>query len=366
MSNAILDVRHLTKKFGDLEVLRDVNAVVNQGDIISIIGPSGTGKSTFLRCINRLETPTSGQIFFHDVDVCQKKADLPALREKVGMVFQSFNLFSNMSVLGNVMSAPIKLLGLTPTDAARRAMELLSIVGLQDKAQSFPDELSGGQKQRVAIARTLAMKPEIVLFDEPTSALDPTMVSEVLGVIRRLASEGLTMLVVTHEMKFAHDVSSRVFYMDTGVIYEEGTPAQIFDAPEKPLTRVFVQRIRTLEAEYVPDAFDLYGFFTKTEEFARRQGIPNRQLMSAQLVTEELLYHALPKDVQRAKLRMEYSEVSGEISLCFEFGGENRDLLAHEDTDEVTRSILAHETVRHTHAYEDGVNILTLILKPKA
>ena len=239
----MISVRHLSKAFGGVTVLRDVNAEIAKGEVVSIIGPSGTGKSTFLRCLNRLETPDGGSIVVDGVDVTAPKADLASVRRKMGMVFQNFNLFGNLDVLGNVMAAQCDLLGV-PRDAAKaKALELLGRVGLKDKANALPDELSGGQKQRVAIARALAMDPEILLFDEPTSALDPTMVGEVLAVIKSLAKTGMTMLIVTHEMGFARDVSTRVFYMDEGVIYEDGTPADIFNAPKKPKTVDFVGQV---------------------------------------------------------------------------------------------------------------------------
>ena len=239
----MISVRHLQKSFNGVEVLRDVNAEIGKGEVISVIGPSGTGKSTFLRCLNRLETPDGGSIVVGGVDVTAPKADLAAVRRKMGMVFQNFNLFGNRDVLGNVTAAQRDILGTSKEAAERKAMELLGRVGLADRAEALPDELSGGQKQRVAIARALAMDPEILLFDEPTSALDPTMVGEVLAVIKDLAKTGMTMLIVTHEMGFARDVSTRVFYMDEGVVYEDGTPADVFNAPKKPKTVEFVGQV---------------------------------------------------------------------------------------------------------------------------
>ena len=243
MAGDMISVRHLRKSYNGVAVLKDVNADVENGEVISIIGPSGTGKSTFLRCLNRLETPDGGSILVDGVDVTASKTDLPAVRRKMGMVFQNFNLFGNLDVLGNVMAAPCDLLGISKELAKENAMELLGRVGLQDKANALPDALSGGQKQRVAIARALAMDPEILLFDEPTSALDPTMVGEVLAVIKDLAKTGMTMLIVTHEMSFARDVSSRVFYMDEGIVYEEGTPDEVFGRPRKPRTVDFVGQV---------------------------------------------------------------------------------------------------------------------------
>ena len=239
----MISVRHLRKGFNGVEVLKDVNAEIGKGEVISIIGPSGTGKSTFLRCLNRLEAPDGGSILVNGVDVTAPRTDLAAVRRKMGMVFQNFNLFGNLTVLGNVMAAQCDILGVPKDDAKKKALELLGRVELANKANALPDELSGGQKQRVAIARALAMDPEILLFDEPTSALDPTMVGEVLAVIKDLSKTGMTMLIVTHEMGFARDVSTRVFYMDEGVIYEDGAPGEIFNHPQKPKTIEFVGQV---------------------------------------------------------------------------------------------------------------------------
>ena len=247
----MISVRHLSKAFGGVTVLRDVNAEIEKGEVVSIIGPSGTGKSTFLRCLNRLETQDGGSIVVDGVDVTAPKADLASVRRKMGMVFQNFNLFGNLDVLGNVMAAQCDLLGVPKAAARAKALEILGRVGLADKAEALPDELSGGQKQRVAIARALAMDPEILLFDEPTSALDPTMVGEVLAVVKDLAKTGMTMLIVTHEMGFARDVSTRIFYMDEGVVYEEGTPDEIFNHPKKPKTVEFVGQVCLKQARDV-------------------------------------------------------------------------------------------------------------------
>ncbi|WP_340123585.1 amino acid ABC transporter ATP-binding protein [Methylobacter svalbardensis] len=227
----MIKIEHLSKKFGDLVVLKDITTEIKTGEVVTIIGPSGTGKSTLLRCLNLLEVPSGGSIYINGVDILDKNTDVAQIRQKMNMVFQSFNLFSHLSVLENLTLGPIKLQGISEQEAQAKALELLRLVGLAEKAGNYPDELSGGQQQRVAIARCLAMEPEIILFDEPTSALDPTMIREVLSVIRRLAKEGMTMAIVTHEMDFARDVSNRVLYMDEGIIYEEGPPEQIFENP---------------------------------------------------------------------------------------------------------------------------------------
>ena len=242
MAEPILQVKHLSKTFGKHEVLRDIDFSVNAGDVTSIIGASGSGKSTLLRCINLLETPSSGEILYHGANIDKIKGGASAYRSHVGMVFQSFNLFNNMTVLKNCIIGQTKVLGKSRAEAKETAMKYLEKVGMEPYINAKPSQLSGGQKQRVAIARALAMNPEVLLFDEPTSALDPQMVGEVLEVMRTLAGEGLTMIVVTHEMAFARDVSSHVVFMADGVICEEGTPSDIFENPQNQKTRDFLTR----------------------------------------------------------------------------------------------------------------------------
>ena len=247
MSENILEIRHLGKSFGTHEVLRDIDFTVKKGDVISIIGASGSGKSTLLRCINLLETPSSGQILYHGTDVAGRGVNAPEYRSHVGMVFQSFNLFNNMTVLKNCMVGQMKVLKRSKEEARQQALKYLEKVGMAPYINAKPRQISGGQKQRVAIARALAMDPEVLLFDEPTSALDPEMVGEVLNVMQTLAQEGMTMLVVTHEMAFARDVSSQVVFMHQGVICEQGTPAQVFGAPQQQETKEFLARFRGVE-----------------------------------------------------------------------------------------------------------------------
>lgn len=239
----VLQIKNIRKDFGQRTVLKDVNFNVHKGEVVSIIGSSGSGKSTLLRCINLLEKPTSGEIIFHDKDVVKNEISLVELREKVGMVFQSFNLFNNLNVLENCVIGQMKVLKRNREEAEKVAKELLTKVGMERFIKAKPNQLSGGQKQRVAIARALAMEPEVLLFDEPTSALDPEMVGEVLKVMKDLAETGLTMIVVTHEMAFAHDVSTRVVFMDQGVIVEDNKPEIIFDNPEHNRTREFLSRM---------------------------------------------------------------------------------------------------------------------------
>ena len=243
--NVLIRVENLQKEFakGKVKALQTVNADIHQGEVVVVIGPSGSGKSTFLRCLNLLELPTGGSIYFNDVDITDKSVDINLHRRKMGMVFQHFNLFPHMAILGNMTLAPIKLLGKSKTEAEEKAMELLARVGLADRANAYPSQLSGGQKQRIAIVRALCMEPDVMLFDEPTSALDPEMVGEVLEVMKELAHEGMTMVVVTHEMGFAREVGDRVIFMADGMIVEEGTPEEIFTAPKQARTKEFLAKV---------------------------------------------------------------------------------------------------------------------------
>ena len=238
-----IHVSHLKKSFGSLEVLKDINTDIYEGEVVVVLGPSGSGKSTFLRCLNRLEDITSGEVIVNGADVCDKKTDLNKVRENVGMVFQHFNLFNNLDVMGNMTLAPVQTKKSSKEDAQKKAMELLDRVGLSDKAHAYPSQLSGGQKQRVAIARALAMNPDILLFDEPTSALDPEMVGEVLAVMKQLAADGMTMVVVTHEIGFAREVASRVIFMEGGYIVEEGTPDEVINHPKEARTIDFLSKV---------------------------------------------------------------------------------------------------------------------------
>ena len=240
----IIKVENMTKSFGKDVVLKDINTEIYKGDIIAIIGPSGCGKSTFIRTLNLLEQPTAGAIYVHDVDIVDKKVDINKIRQKVGMVFQHFNLFPNLTILDNITLAPVKTGQMSQEEAEKKAMELLDRVGLVDKAKAYPDTLSGGQKQRIAIVRALAMNPEILLFDEPTSALDPEMVGEVLSLMKDLAKDGMTMVVVTHEMGFAKEVANRVMFFDEQIIKEEGTPEEVFDNPKSERLQNFLSCIK--------------------------------------------------------------------------------------------------------------------------
>lgn len=239
----LIEVKNLTKSFDEQMVLNGITTEICEGEVVAIIGPSGCGKSTFLRSLNLLEVPTSGQILFEGTDLTDKSVDINKVRQKIGMVFQQFNLFPHMTIKENIMFAPVKLKEMTKQEASKRADELLKRVGLLDKADQYPDMLSGGQKQRIAIARTLAMNPELILFDEPTSALDPEMVGEVLALMKELANDGMTMIVVTHEMGFAREVANRVMFIDEKKIKEEGRPEDIFENPESPRLKEFLSKV---------------------------------------------------------------------------------------------------------------------------
>lgn len=241
--NAKIEIKNLHKSFHKLEVLKGIDLTINEGEVVCIIGPSGSGKSTLLRCLNRLEESTSGTIIVDGYDITDKKININKVRENIGMVFQNFNLFSHLTVEKNIMLAPVDLKKMTKEEAHKTALELLRRVGLEDKADNYPHQLSGGQQQRVAIARALAMKPDVMLFDEPTSALDPEMVGEVLSVMKELANDGMTMVVVTHEMGFAREVSDRVIFVDEGVIVEQGTPEEVFNSPKNPRTIGFLNKV---------------------------------------------------------------------------------------------------------------------------
>ncbi len=361
----MITIEHLRKEFPDATPLKDVNATINKGEVISIIGPSGTGKSTFLRCLNRLEQPTSGKIIVDGMDICAKDCALHLVRRKMGMVFQSFNLYPHMNVIENIMYAPMKVLKLSRAEAYERGMKLLRAVGLAERELKYPDQLSGGQKQRVAIARTLAMEPEIILFDEPTSALDPTMVAEVLAVINKLAQDGMTMLIVTHQMRLAKSVSTRVFYMDQGIIYEDGTPDQIFNHPQKELTRCFVNGLDWIKKSFYKNELDYLGFISELHEFALKKLFTPELLYKIEAAIEEVyLQTILPVLDEKAQMdfSMEYAERQGlcKIQFCWKAKPVNPLL----KMDEISRKLAEHAARDIEYKYTDeGCNVVSMTVE---
>jgi polar amino acid transport system ATP-binding protein len=361
----MIKVEHLSKKYDDFAVLKDITIEIQKGEVVSIIGPSGTGKSTFLRCLNLLEQPSGGSIHIDGMDMLDKKTDVPKIRQKMNMVFQSFNLFSHLSVLENLTIGQIKLRGMSQQDAQLKSLDLLRLVGLAEKAGAYPDELSGGQKQRVAIARCLAMEPEIILFDEPTSALDPTMVSEVLSVIRRLARDGMTMAIVTHEMDFARDVSNRVLYMDEGLIYEQGTPEQIFDNPQKEKTRAFINRVRSFNYRINSPDYDLYAMNAEIEAFCEKQILPRKTRHNLLLLVEELLQIYNPYlPATHLDLTLSYSEKKETLELvCENTGAAVNPLDKNLLPDELGLAIINNLAESIDYQRVNDKNRLTLMMK---
>lgn len=369
----MINVSHLSKSFGDLLVLKDINIDIQRGEIISIIGPSGTGKSTFLRCLNLLEKPSGGTILIDGKDIMDPRNNANILRQKMGMVFQNFNLFEHLSVLENLTIGPMKLLKKSRAEAEEKARGLLRLVGLAAKEDAYPDELSGGQQQRVAIARCLSMDPEIILFDEPTSALDPTMVSEVLGVIRRLAADGMTMAIVTHEMKFAHDLSTRVLYMDEGIIYEEGTPEEIFEHPQKVNTRAFIHRIRSFSYHIEQADFDFYDMRASLEAFCNKHFFNHSEINKLNMIVEETLQlcfkegdfetrNQLFQSSGGIDLAIEYAETTKEISVVFSADQKVLTILNQvEESDGISMTLLRGLTKSIDETEKEGKVVLTML-----
>ena len=347
----MIRIEHLRKEYPTAVPLKDVNVEIHKGDVISIIGPSGTGKSTLIRCINMLDQPTSGKIFIDEEEITAKGCDVARIRRKMGMVFQHFNLFPHMTVIENIMSAPMDLLGKSKQEAYDKGIELLRKVGLADKALNYPDVMSGGQKQRVAIARTLAMEPEIILFDEPTSALDPTMIGEVQAVIRDLAKQGTTMIIVTHEMKFAREICNRVFYMDQGGVYEDGPPEQIFDNPQKERTRQFIRHLKVLEYSINSHDFDFIGFNTQIEEFGRKHRVSQRTIYNLQSYIEEMCVQILLPQMQgdfEILVTIEYSEEKDDADVVIRYTGEAFDPLQTDNDLSLLLAKKATESIHHS------------------
>lgn len=355
---SILRVEHMEKSFENVTPIKDISFELNQGDVISIIGPSGTGKSTLIRALNMLDAPTKGHIYFHDVCVNDNTYALNMLRERVGMVFQSFNLFSHKTVMENITMAPMDLLGLSREEAEAKAAELLREVGLYSKRDNYPDELSGGQKQRIAIARCLAMNPEVILFDEPTSALDPTMVNEVQSIIKHLAESGKTMMIVTHEMDFAKNVANRVFYLDQGGIYEEGSPEEVFDNPKKERTIAFMKRTKNFSWDIDVSDIRLSVLLDSLIEYARKNDIPKNLTYRVLLLVEETLVSVIEKNVENAErtnLFIEYNANEGIVKVNFYMDGSINEIINYDDlSDKIFSSYCDNIDITHN---DDGYDL---------
>ncbi len=360
----VIEVRGLKKSFGTLEVLRGIDLTVAAGERIAIIGGSGCGKSVFLRCVEMLDVPDAGQVFVDGEEITAPDVDIDRVRRKVGMVWQKFNLFTHMNVMENLTVAPVKLLGLSRDEARQKASELLSQVGLTSKAEAFPEFLSGGQQQRIAICRSLMMNPKVILFDEPTSALDPTMVGEVLAVIRMLAKQSLTMIIVTHEMNFARDVATRVLFFADGVIYEQGTPAEIFDAPKRPKTVAFIHKQKYFSREISSRDFDLMELQGGIQMFAEKYGLSLRRTNRLQLCCEELIYEMLANacegDAVKISLDVTYSEADNSVAIKFSCAGRQYNPLDKDfdalDEEHLGATILRGLAKNYSHEYDGGVN----------
>lgn len=333
----MISVKNLCKSYDGLQILKDVNIDFPDGSTTVIIGGSGCGKSTLLRCLNLLEKPDCGTIEIDEEDIVTAK-NVDKLRQKLGMVYQSFNLFSHLSVLENIILAPMKVKKISKEEAISKAYELLKMVGMENRATHMPDQLSGGQKQRVAIARALAMEPEVMLFDEPTSALDPTMVDEVETVIKRLVDSGMTSIIVTHEMRFARNIASNILFLAEGGVYEEGSPDQIFDNPQKDLTRRFIYRSRMYEEALNKTDIDIYELCSRIRQYAIAYGLTRKQSKGIEYFCEELIYPLIM--FNNAVLRIIADENRNEYSITAGFKGLNKDPLSLECIDELGLSIV--------------------------
>ena len=366
---SMISVKHLCKAYPNVTPLKDINCEIERGEVISIIGPSGTGKSTLLRCINCLELPTKGEVYVDGQNILAAGVDLNKVRQKMGMVFQQFNLFAHLMIIENVMLGATDLLGKTRQEAYDHGMELLESVGMAEKAFAYPDELSGGQKQRVAIARTLSMNPEIILFDEPTSALDPTMVGEVVSVIRALKEKGMTMMIVTHEMKFARDISTRIFYMDQGLIYEDGTPEQIFGNPQKERTRIFIKQLKPYHADIKSQKFDFLGINSEIAQFMHKNLVPEHFRDASQRLFEELFMQCvlphLPATFDAA-LDMGWSDRNLRLEFALRYDGPDYDPLTDAANDELALLLVQKTAPGLRHRYANGMNYLEVTLATAA
>ena len=364
----MISLQHVKKVYPNVTPLKDVTTEIHTGNVISVIGPSGTGKSTLLRCINLLEKPDGGKIFFEDEEITRRGCNIPKVRQKMGMVFQQFNLFGHITVIENLMLAPVKLKGLSRQEAYDNGMKLLRQVGLAEKVLNYPHELSGGQKQRIAIARALAMNPEVILLDEPTSALDPTMVGEVQAVIRDLAKTGKTMMIVTHEMNFARSVSNRVFFMDEGGIYEDGSPEQVFGNPLRERTRRFINRLKVLELSITSRDYDFPGTVSAIDAYCQKNMIAGKTGNMLQLAFEELIQQIILPELEEPKIyaAVEYSEENEELDLVVRWNGKQMNPADSENV--LSYSLLkgAVSGIEYRPAdFEEFTNEVNIVIRPR-
>ena len=355
----MIRIEHIRKEYPNSTPHKDVSGVVYDGDVVSIIGPSGTGKSTLLRMINGLEKPTSGKIFYNDEEITAADYDVVNLRKKIGMIFQSFNLFNNMTVLDNLVVPQLDVLKIDKTTAKTKAIELLKKMGLDKHCNHMPSQLSGGQKQRVAIARALAMDPEVILFDEPTSALDPTMVLEVENTIKWLTESGITMVIVTHDMKFAQDVSNRIFYMDEGEIYEEGTPDQIFNHPKRARTKAFISNQRILDIMIDGSNYDLQKINAQLSDFSNSQRLNAKEAYCVQSVFEELVIENIFAHKKDALVSFSLFYDGENIEFKTKFNGEQYDPI--ESNDSLSISLLKNLIDRYSYQFHKNAELLNSI-----
>lgn len=360
----MISIRNLTKSYGDNLVFQDISADIRHGEVVAVIGPSGCGKSTFIRCINLLEQPDSGQIFIGGQEITKKGVDIDSIRRKLGMVFQSFNLFSHKTVLENVILAPVNVLKIPREQAVRETMGYLEMVGIANRADYMPHQLSGGQKQRVAIARCLAMRPEVVLFDEPTSALDPTMVDEVLSVIRKLVKNGLSCVIVTHEMNFARNIATKVFYMDDKGIYESGTPSKLFDHPQKEKTKIFINKLKVFTCEYAASEIDLYEMMRQVSQYCLKYDLNKRETNVINLICEEYVAYLMKRAVsgERITVSVRYNENDNSKEVMFKDTFPAGNHLEREDFDEVSARLIKGFAKSLDYRVIDGQNVLELKL----
>ena len=364
----MIELVHLEKKYENTTPLKDVNVVINEGDVISVIGPSGTGKSTLLRCINLLDKPTGGSILLDGEEITATGYPIEQARRKMGMVFQSFNLFDHLTVIENLMAAPMDILHKSKQEAYDTGVELLKRVGLAGRELRYPHQLSGGQKQRVAIARTLAMDPEIILLDEPTSALDPAMVGEVQAVIRDLAESGKTMMIVTHEMSFARAICNRVFYMDQGGIYEDGSPEQIFDNPQKELTKRFIRKLKVLEIDVSSSDFNFSEASDRIDRYCIHNDVSSRTRYRIRLVLEELVQQILMPVLKDTPIifNVEYAPLEGHTIVTTSYSGEKYN--PEEGENELSYKVLRSSVEDLSYEYnpdEELPNAVRVLIKEK-